>query len=648
MLARLLPLLLLLAPVRAFAQAPADADALGEQMRRLGSNPQDLDALLTAGELSVKLEDFSAAGAFFARAEKVDARNARAKAGEGAILVHAERPVEALRYFAMAEQLGLAPARFAGERGLAYDLLGDPGRAQRDYQAALAAGGDAEVRRRYALSLGIAGRQAQALAELDPLIRQNDRAAWRSRAFVLAMGGDAVGATRIAETMMPPGSATALQGFFAQLPRLSPVDKAFAVHFGEVQATPQRLADARLPHEAPLPVVVPPSVAVQMPAVGPVGDRRNRRDRNRRNEIQVAAIALPPLPLPPAYEAPVYAPPVAATPLRDRPLTAGEQAALTAGGNRAAPVRSRRGQTFTAPVVTRALTPDEQRSLAAVAGSRDGTSSRRPDIAPIRPALPAAERPAITAAPIRADIAQVVPPVVPALPGATAPAVTRALTAGEQASLTAAAGPPPRPVAAAGVAPGFSTVVAAPSVGETPVAAVQPRAIPVLRQRSSRRAAYAQADSVLSRIVAGLTIPAAELDVAPASAPSRRRAAAALKAAADRKAAVEAKAEADRDAAEQRRLARAEPARIWVQIASGGNEDGLIAAWRTMRGTAPQVLTGRTGWTAPLRSLYRVLTGPFRTQAEALAVVNRLSAAGVPAFTFTSEAGQKITRLPQQ
>ena len=154
---RVLPLALLLAPIPGWAQVPADADLLAEQVRRLGANAQDLDALLRAGELSVRMEDFSAAGAFFARAEKIDARNARAKAGEAAMLVHAERPAEALRYFTQAEQLGLDPARFGGERGLAYDLVGDPGRAQQAYQAALRGGDTPEVRRRYALSLAIAG-----------------------------------------------------------------------------------------------------------------------------------------------------------------------------------------------------------------------------------------------------------------------------------------------------------------------------------------------------------------------------------------------------------------------------------------------------------------------------------------------------------
>ena len=644
---RVLPLALLFASAALPAQAPpADADALAEQVRRLGSNPQDLDALLTAGELSIRLEDLSAAGAFFARAEKLDPRNGRAKAGEAAILVHSERPAEAMRYFAQAEQLGLAPARFAGERGLAYDLLGDPGRAHRDYQAALAAADTAEVRRRYALSLAIAGRQEQALAALDPLIRQNDRAAWRSRAFVLAMGGDAAGATRIAETMMPPGAATALQTFFAELPRLAPVDKAFAVHFGEVQATPQRLADARLPHEAPLPLA--PVAVAQTPVVvtTPVADdRRSRRDRKRRGEVQVAAVAPPPpppppLPAPPAYQAPTYVVPSASTPVRDdRPLTAGERAALAAGGNRARPPLMR-ATPVAAPV--RALSAEEQRSLAAAAGSRDGTTSHRPD--PVRtppPVVVVASRPVEPASSPPRVIASVTP--------VRAPVVTS-----QVARVPVVQTPPSRvvnPPRPAPPTPGFSAAsgVEVASTGTAPRASTTPAVSP--RPPRSRRADYAHADSVLSRIVANLSVPAAELEVgtaAPTAAQRRaaeRRAAADKKAVADRKAAAAAKAEADRAAAEERRVARSNPPRIWVQVAGGANEAGLPLAWRTMQGRAGTVLNGRQAWTTPLRATNRVLTGPFKTEAEARTVVNQLGRAGVQAFTFTSDAGQKVTRL---
>ena len=56
-------------------------------------------------------------------------------------------------------------------------------------------------------------------------------------------------------------------------------------------------------------------------------------------------------------------------------------------------------------------------------------------------------------------------------------------------------------------------------------------------------------------------------------------------------------------------------------------------------------MKGKSAWSAPLRATNRVLAGPFKTSAEAQSFVNTLGKAGVSAFVFTSEAGQKIIRL---
>ena len=234
---------------QAFAQTAdenRDADALAADMRLLAANPLDIEALITAGELTLKMGDNTAAAGFFGRAEKLDPLNPRIKAGFGALMVRAERPGEALRRFQEAEAKGLDPKGYAADRGLAYDLIGEQERAQRDYRLVLRAGPNDEVTRRYALSLGISGRKKEALDLLDPLLRRGDRAAWRDRAFVLALAGDREGAQKIADTMMSPGLGAGLTPFFERLPMLSPADRAFAVNFGELRATPERIADARM------------------------------------------------------------------------------------------------------------------------------------------------------------------------------------------------------------------------------------------------------------------------------------------------------------------------------------------------------------------------------------------------------------------
>lgn len=311
-----LPLLALAAalasPVVAqYAAVPlGDADQLAAQMRVIGANPTDVVALTQAGELSTRLGDLSAAASLFARADKVDPRNGRVKAGMAAVLLHLERPGEALSYYNQAEGYGYPVARFAAERGLAYDLVAQQGRAQRDYRLALASGaGDDETVRRYALSLGISGQKEAALQQLEPLLRRNDRAGWRARAFVLAMNGEAGAAITIATTMMAPGQASGMTAFFARLPALGPAERAFAVQFGEVRPTPQRLADLRFaPALAPL---ASETVAVARPAprVQVAAARPDKRKRPRKDEVQLAAVIPPPAPAllaPPAYG--TYAP----------------------------------------------------------------------------------------------------------------------------------------------------------------------------------------------------------------------------------------------------------------------------------------------------------------------------------------------------
>lgn len=91
--------------------------------------------------------------------------------------------------------------------------------------------------------------------------------------------------------------------------------------------------------------------------------------------------------------------------------------------------------------------------------------------------------------------------------------------------------------------------------------------------------------------------------------------------------------------------AKTDPSRIWVQVAGGANPDTLTKAWKGVVAKAPVLMKGKGAWTTPLRATNRVLAGPFKTSAEAQAFVNALGKEGVSGFVFTSEAGQKVTKL---
>jgi Flp pilus assembly protein TadD len=205
--------------------------ALTRHLKTIADQPRNVGALLGAGKAALELGDPQAALTFFARAEEIAPRDGRIKAAMGSAFVQMEQTAPALQFFSEAAGLGIPAAEFAGDRGLAYDLTGDPRRAQADYVLSLSRQENAEVRRRLALSLAISGERDKALATIDSQVRAHDRSAWRVRTFILALTGDAAGATQSAQAVMP-AQAAQMQPFFAALPALNPAERAMAVHFG--------------------------------------------------------------------------------------------------------------------------------------------------------------------------------------------------------------------------------------------------------------------------------------------------------------------------------------------------------------------------------------------------------------------------------
>jgi tetratricopeptide (TPR) repeat protein len=250
-------------------QSLPDAAALqlNEAVRALARDPRSLTALLAAAEASLALDDVDAASGFVQRAETIAPADGRVTASRAAILVRRQRPIEALRLFAEAEKAGALAVSHVAERGLAHDLIGDNARAQRDYSVALSAGPDPAISRRLALSQAIAGDQRASEATLLPLLQRSDLAAYRTRAFALAILGKPDEAVSIAETMLPDRLAGRMAPYLRYMPRLTRAQQAAAANLGvfpqaaqigrddpalaasvppAVARTPERTADARL------------------------------------------------------------------------------------------------------------------------------------------------------------------------------------------------------------------------------------------------------------------------------------------------------------------------------------------------------------------------------------------------------------------
>lgn len=226
------------------ATPPAEAvAALNRHLASLSRNPQDVNALLGAGQAALDLGDVQAANGFFTRANMVDGRNGRARLGLAVVQIALKQPAEAAANFDAAAALGVGAQAHLAERAMAYDLTGQQAKAQQDYRAALQMNpADRVAQLRYAVSLGISGNLAEAEQQLQPALGEGDREAWRMRAFILAMNGRIADARSIMQSSMPKGLAEALDPYMQRLPLLSATQKASAVHYGEYPANVLRLA----------------------------------------------------------------------------------------------------------------------------------------------------------------------------------------------------------------------------------------------------------------------------------------------------------------------------------------------------------------------------------------------------------------------
>ena len=211
---------------------PTGAVELRDAMRRISFSPSDADALADAGNASLLLGDANAALNFFTRANAIRPNNSRIVSGLAVATVRTENPFEALRLFDDAVRLGASERSIAADRALAFDLLGNFGRAQQDYQLARTVASSDDIIIRQAVSLSLAGQKEQADAMLVPLLQRNSPTAWRARAFMLAARGDLRESNKVAQGFMDAPSAQKMERFFRLMPNLTGAQQAAAIHLG--------------------------------------------------------------------------------------------------------------------------------------------------------------------------------------------------------------------------------------------------------------------------------------------------------------------------------------------------------------------------------------------------------------------------------
>lgn len=504
---------------------------LNAALRKLASRPADLDALLSAGNASLALQDAGAAGGFFARAAKVAPGDARVLLGLARVALAQRRPVEALQSFAEAESAGVRPLDMAADRALAHDLVGDNATAQSLYRSVLAVGDSAEVRRRLALSLAISGNRSEFERTLYPLLRDEDRAAFRTRAFGLAILGRPDDAVEIADAMMPTDLALRMAPYLRYMPRLTRAQQAAAGNLGVFPAAMEIGRD-------------PPHIAGYASAGARIAANAN------------AALTPAGAPLGPRTQA---APQNPVATVRRRP--------------------DRVGQGSPAPTPPAATPPPPIRVVESGTGGRPAAAS--PASAPARTPSSAQAAPLVAAVSTQ--------PRAPAATPATPPLAVPARPSLDEA---------------------FADLGATAAVATTPPAG----AVDITALATARKQPRAPAP-------------------APASAPKAV-------------AKAEVKAPAAKPKPEVKKVTKpAEPARAWVQLGVGRNTGAFTLDWKKLARQAGGALDGKGPWAVKYGATNRMLAGPFPTEAAARAFIKRLKDKDVEALPFTSDEGEKVTKI---
>lgn len=226
------------------ALPPQGVSDLNTALRDLARNSNNVGALIDAANASLKIGDVDAAIGFFGRAEELSPGDARIKLGLAQAYISQQRPLDALRLFAEAEQRGISTQAFASDRGLAYDLAGDTLSARQQYLLALSVEEDAAVRERLALNYAIAGDRSNFERILLPLLSQNSMSAFRIRAFGLAILGDEAEAVAITQQIMPSNQAALMVPYLRYMPRLTRAQQAAAANLGVFPQAAQMGRDA--------------------------------------------------------------------------------------------------------------------------------------------------------------------------------------------------------------------------------------------------------------------------------------------------------------------------------------------------------------------------------------------------------------------
>lgn len=210
-----------------------EVQQLNRALMELARNPRSVTAMLNAGDASLSVGDYDAAAGFYGRAADLAPNDPRTKLGLGRVYLRSGQPLEAIPMFNAARSSGAEPRDILSDQALAFDMIGDQQAAQAAYARAIEINPqDDEARRRLALSQAISANEAGFQETLAPLLEARDPAAFRTRAFGLAILDQQDRAAAIVNEVMPRDLAARINPYLAYMPRLTPSQQAAAANLG--------------------------------------------------------------------------------------------------------------------------------------------------------------------------------------------------------------------------------------------------------------------------------------------------------------------------------------------------------------------------------------------------------------------------------
>lgn len=570
-------------PLMPAIREPAGATELRAAMRRIAVQPSDADALADAGIAALMLGDANAALNFFTRANVIRPRNGRITAGLATATVRTENPFEALRLFDEAVRLGISERTIAADRALAFDLLGNFARAQQDYQLARSASSSEDLLIRQAISLSLAGQKAAADGMLLPLLQKNNNMAWRARAFMLAARGETRESSKVAAGFMDARSAQKMERYLQQMPDLTAAQQAAAIHLGHFPANNVGRDSENVRRVAA--TIPAPTITRNESRLIPVGEPLGKKVSKEK-------------------------PKEPSSRKRERERVAKEDAERAARRNTPPPVKIAKADNAR-------LSTDNARSVVEGAKVATIAVAKATELPP-----PDTARPLVNVVMPNSGLRQPVPaasnPVNVATP-TPQPVFVAANTSFPTAS----------PQTTSAVA---ASNVQGPSESGVPTSRTAPVAAAPLPTTTL--------PFDLAAIVGSIEIP--ESEQKPSAVPvdlKKLKPAAPKIASAD----IPKAAKADPKAA-AKAAAAANPARFWVQIATG-EASALGFDYRKWTKKSADLFKGREGWTSAWGRTDRLLVGPFADLKASKKWEADFRKAGGDGFAWKSENGVAVTPL---